>query len=188
MSSRRPIALLAVALVCTIGAGCSSDDGSSEDTAAATTEDRESTTDTASTADETDADSTVATEPGDTTAPASSAVAPSAETCALLLELHEYNDGFNAAAVSGDLSRLKTLDAEDTPRALEIYDQLASNLPGSEADVASARQLTEELSGLIAGADSYEDVTTGMFSLPTLTEGNDAVIAIDELAVARCSA
>lgn len=171
MSSR--LAIAALAAMCALGTACSSDEsGDTETTPAESVSDTEFT-------------------PATTSEPTSVPAAGddlSAATCATLLELHEFNDDFNAAAASGDLARVKTFDSERTPQALELYDVLSGAVPGSETDLEQARQLTAELSAVIADAATFEDVTSGMFAIPDLGAANASVIAIDQLAVERCVA
>ena len=196
MIGRRSAVVAALALASTLGVACSSDESNdsadtSEGTSVASPDPTDETdgtdgTDGTVTTNETDASSN-ATEPADTaTVPAVDGEL-SAETCSLLIELHEFNEGFNDAAVSRDFDRLQQFDAENAPRALEIYDELSTKVAGRETDIAQARQLAEGLSAIIAGASSIDEVTSAMFALPDLNATNDSTIALDELAVERCA-
>ena len=129
----------------------------------------------------------VSTTDAPTTVGSSATTAPS-DACTTLVALHAYNDAFNAAAVSGDLARLQRLDAERSPEALDLYDELAAARPDLVNDIDRARQLTADLSAIIQEAESFDDVTGQMLALDGLDVSNRSVITIDDLAVAECPA
>jgi hypothetical protein len=104
------------------------------------------------------------------------------EACTTLVALHEYNDAFNGAAVSGDLARLQRLDAERSPDALGLYDELAGARPDLAADIDRARQLTADLSAIIQDAQTFDEVTGRMLAVDDLDAANRSVIMIDDLA------